>query len=179
MNSEKPEFYSSTFKTREGAQNLLNKIDEVLRKEKKLSVFDYCVFTNDCYGTSWMMATHDTDKLKNWGWHAGQRLDFGIARATDSLGLDVYEVCAPSELYPFQYPNKETNFDPVSNPSHYCDGRSYEPRKVIADWELNFYLGCTIKYISRAGRKGDKLEDLKKAAQYLQWEIERLEDSRN
>lgn len=66
-------------------------------------------------------------------------------------------------------------FDSVSHPSHYTEGRKYEPRKVIHDWELNFNLGNAVKYISRAGRKGDALEDLKKAKQYIEFEIEELE----
>lgn len=65
-------------------------------------------------------------------------------------------------------------FDPVSCPSHYTEGRKYEPRKVIADWELNFNLGNAVKYISRAGRKGDKIEDLRKAIQYIEFELEEL-----
>nr|DAF83559.1 MAG TPA: nucelotide kinase [Caudoviricetes sp.] len=70
---------------------------------------------------------------------------------------------------------EETSFDAVSHPSHYTEGRNYEPRKVIADWGLNFNLGNAVKYISRAGRKGDKIEDLKKAIQYIEFEIEELD----
>ena len=72
-----------------------------------------------------------------------------------------------------ELPSKEeTSFDAVSHPSHYTEGRKYEPRKVIADWGLNFNLGNAVKYISRAGRKGDKIEDLRKAIQYIEFEIE-------
>lgn len=71
---------------------------------------------------------------------------------------------------------EETSFDVVSHPSHYTEGRKYEPRKVIADWGLNFNLGNAVKYISRAGRKGDKIEDLRKAIQYIEFELEELED---
>ena len=67
------------------------------------------------------------------------------------------------------------SFDTVSHPSHYTEGRKYEPRKVIADWGLNFNLGNAVKYISRAGRKGDKIEDLRKAIQYIEFEIEELD----
>lgn len=66
-------------------------------------------------------------------------------------------------------------FNTVSHPAHYTAGRKYEPRKVIADWGLNFNLGNAVKYISRAGRKGDKIEDLKKAIQYIEFEIEELD----
>lgn len=67
-------------------------------------------------------------------------------------------------------------FDEVKNPEHYCAGRRYEPRKVIHDWDLNFNLGNAVKYISRAGRKGnDPIRDLQKAKQYIEFELEELE----
>lgn len=66
------------------------------------------------------------------------------------------------------------NFDSVHNPSHYTQGRKYEPRKVIYDWGLDFNLGNAVKYISRAGRKENKIEDLKKAIQYIEFEIDEL-----
>ena len=67
------------------------------------------------------------------------------------------------------------SFDAVNNPSHYCKGRKFEPIDVINDWELNFNLGNTVKYISRAGRKDDAIQDLQKAMFYLRYEIERLQ----
>lgn len=68
--------------------------------------------------------------------------------------------------------------DIISHPSHYCAGRKYEPKDVISDWDLNFFMGSALKYISRAGRKegNTKEQDLKKAIQYLQFEIERGEN---
>jgi hypothetical protein len=63
----------------------------------------------------------------------------------------------------------------ISKPSHYCAGRQYEPKDVIRDWDLNFNLGNVVKYVSRTGRKGDALEDLRKAKQYLEFEIEAME----
>jgi hypothetical protein len=64
--------------------------------------------------------------------------------------------------------------DPVSNPSHYTQGRSIEPIDAIEDWQLPYHLGNVVKYISRAGRKGSTLEDLKKAAWYLDRYIKQL-----
>ena len=52
----------------------------------------------------------------------------------------------------------------------------YEPKDVIRDWGLNFNLGSTVKYIARAGRKDDIIQDLKKAKQFLEFEIEALEE---
>lgn len=63
-------------------------------------------------------------------------------------------------------------YDVISHPAHYTEGRKYEPRKVIADWDLSFNLGNAVKYLARAGRKGDKIEDLRKAIQYIEFEID-------
>jgi hypothetical protein len=63
----------------------------------------------------------------------------------------------------------------IDHPSHYAEGREYEPIDVIEDWNLGFSLGNAVKYISRAGRKdpSTKVEDLKKAIWYINREIER------
>ena len=68
-------------------------------------------------------------------------------------------------------------FDNVNNPSHYTQGRSFEPLDVINDWELGFCLGNALKYIARAGRKGCTVEDLKKAIFYLNREISYIEST--
>lgn len=65
--------------------------------------------------------------------------------------------------------------DLVNHPPHYISGRKYEPIDVIADWDLSFCLGNAVKYISRAGRKDDTIQDLKKAVWYLEREIYFLE----
>lgn len=69
-------------------------------------------------------------------------------------------------------------FDPVEHPSHYTEGREYEPKDVIYDWGLDFNLGSAVKYISRAGRKDDIIQDLKKAQQFIQFEIDAIEKKR-
>lgn len=66
--------------------------------------------------------------------------------------------------------------DPVNHPSHYTFS-AVQPIDAIEAWELGFHLGNAVKYIARAGRKSDRLEDLKKAAWYLQREIKRLEST--
>lgn len=60
----------------------------------------------------------------------------------------------------------------VHHPAHYQSG-GMECIDVIEAFALGFHLGNAVKYILRAGRKGDRLEDLKKAAWYLNREIER------
>ena len=65
----------------------------------------------------------------------------------------------------------------VEHPDHYGGkDNQYEAIKVIEAWDLNFSLGNVLKYINRSGKKSDNpLEDLQKAAQYLGFEIARLE----
>lgn len=58
-------------------------------------------------------------------------------------------------------------------PTHY-KFRKHEPKDVIREWDLNFNLGNVVKYVARAGRKGDKIEDLQKARDYIDFEIEAL-----
>lgn len=69
---------------------------------------------------------------------------------------------------------KNTN-DVIKQPSHYVDGRKYEPKDVIRDWGLNFNLGNAVKYVARAGRKDDIVQDLRKAQEYIQFEIDAIE----
>jgi hypothetical protein len=60
----------------------------------------------------------------------------------------------------------------INHPAHYGGADDpYEAIKVIEAWSLGFNLGNTVKYISRAGKKGDVIEDLKKARWYLDREI--------
>ena len=58
------------------------------------------------------------------------------------------------------------------SPAHYTRG-SIEVWDFIRDQELNYHLGNAIKYICRAGFKGDntKVKDLKKAIHYLENEL--------
>jgi len=63
----------------------------------------------------------------------------------------------------------------VNHPNHYGgEDNPYEAIKVIEEWDLGFNLGNVIKYVSRAGKKQDKIEDLKKAAWYINRELKKL-----
>lgn len=66
--------------------------------------------------------------------------------------------------------------DMVNHPSHYTDG-SIEVIDFIEDKQLNYHRGNALKYLCRAGKKDpDKeVEDLQKAAWYINREIQRLE----
>lgn len=60
----------------------------------------------------------------------------------------------------------------VDHPPHYGGDTVYETIKVIEAWGLDFHLGNAVKYISRAGKKGDATEDLEKAIWYIRRFIE-------
>ena len=62
----------------------------------------------------------------------------------------------------------------VNHPTHYGGADNpYEAIKVIEAWDLGFNLGNTVKYISRAGKKDDIVQDLEKAKFYLEREIQK------
>ena len=72
-------------------------------------------------------------------------------------------------------PKKKKVIDNVNHPGHYTEHESGVECIQITE-HMNFCLGNAIKYIWRADYKDDKIEDLKKAAFYINREIERLEN---
>lgn len=71
----------------------------------------------------------------------------------------------------------EPKRESVNHPSHYGGGDNpYEAIKVIEAWNAGFNLGNTLKYISRAGKKDFIIQDLEKAAWYLNREIDNLKN---
>ena len=64
--------------------------------------------------------------------------------------------------------------DPVNHPPHYTSHASGVECIRITE-HFNFCIGNAIKYLWRAGLKGEALEDLRKAAWYIEREINRLE----
>jgi hypothetical protein len=63
--------------------------------------------------------------------------------------------------------------DLVKNPAHYMHPSGIQVIDIIR-WET-FLRGNIIKYVMRAPYKGEELQDLHKAKEYLEWEIERIE----
>jgi hypothetical protein len=63
----------------------------------------------------------------------------------------------------------------MTTPNHYK--QKVHPIDLIEAFDLNFNLGNVVKYVSRAGRKGDTLEDLEKAFYYLKREMQKYEIS--
>lgn len=80
-----------------------------------------------------------------------------------AIAEKVVQTIEETEVKTVDLPKKE---DVINHPSHYTRGK-IEVIDFIEDQQLPYHLGNVIKYIARAGYKGDKLEDLKKARWYL------------
>lgn len=63
----------------------------------------------------------------------------------------------------------------IDHPAYYREDTGHEAIAVIEAWGLGFRLGNAVKYISRAGLKGSRLDDLRKARWYLDREIQAME----
>lgn len=70
--------------------------------------------------------------------------------------------------------------DVVNHPSHYNQYKGLEVIDLVE--QMNFNRGNAVKYITRAGFKGDsskEIEDLEKALWYIQREVDRLRKAEN
>lgn len=87
------------------------------------------------------------------------------------------ETKTPSESFVYNKTNPKIadNKEMVNHPDHYdMADKTYEPYKVITAWEANFNIGNAIKYLARYKKKWNPIEDLQKAKQYIDFEIEHL-----
>lgn len=67
--------------------------------------------------------------------------------------------------------------DPVNHPKHYTSHpvtASHGVECIDVIEHLPFNVGAAVKYLWRAGLKGDRAEDLRKAAWYVQRELDRM-----
>ena len=93
---------------------------------------------------------------------------------------DLKIACKENDLSSPSEHTKESNDSMESNdykhPSYYNVGK-IEVIDFIQDKNLNFSLGNVVKYVCRAGLKDNesKLKDLKKARNYIDFEIAALE----
>ena len=88
----------------------------------------------------------------------------------DEYQLGLYE----GKMNERERAEREKMADPVSQPEHYTHHPSGIEAIQITSYE-SFLRGNILKYILRAPYKGTELQDLKKAEQYLRWEIARIE----
>ena len=69
----------------------------------------------------------------------------------------------------------------IDHPNYYGGkDNTYEAIKIIEAYDLNFSLGNVIKYVLRVGKKSESaIEDLEKAARYIQFQIDYLRRSKD
>jgi hypothetical protein len=63
----------------------------------------------------------------------------------------------------------------MSTQLHYLGSSNYDVIDFCKDYNLNFNRGNIVKYVVRAGKKDDELQDMRKALDYLLREITYLE----
>jgi hypothetical protein len=63
----------------------------------------------------------------------------------------------------------------VDHPDHYQADDGMEVIDIIEAFNLDFHTGNAIKYILRAGKKGDAVEDYNKAIWYLERKVAKEE----
>lgn len=67
--------------------------------------------------------------------------------------------------------------DPVNHPQHYQSGGMEAIDVIDAFFAHDYHLGNVFKYLARAGKKDNIVQDLEKAAWYLSRAIEREKES--
>lgn len=99
-----------------------------------------------------------------------------IFKSWDKMTDDQLKECLAA-IDPEESPEKAE--DVVNHPKHYTDGK-IEVIDFIEDKKLGFCLGNAVKYISRAGKKDPtkEVEDLKKAAWYVDRRIQEIEEGK-
>lgn len=108
----------------------------------------YSKETNSEFAVEWVPASEVPDEIR---FKANSYAHESVAKAREE---DTFQLIS---------------HNPVS-PDHY----SYPGGVQVIDLtrHMDFLLGNVVKYVARAGRKGNRLEDLKKAETYLRWAIE-------
>ena len=119
-------------------------------------------------------------------WQSKNKTKQIVMPAKPKIRKDEFENLRDRELFPESVERakriieKSNLKEMVNGPAHYGGvDNPYEVIKVCEAWGLDYdaYLFNVVKYVARAGKKDDtkELEDLKKAAFYLDRKIKNLE----
>lgn len=120
------------------------------------------------YACEWVPASEVPAEIRSKG-HPSLRFSNAAGyRGTDGPGVEVVDISPDQGSVAFK------GLDPIS-PDHY----EYPGGVQVIDItrHMDFLTGNVVKYVTRAGRKGNRLEDLKKAQVYLRWAIEDEENA--
>ena len=122
-----------------------------------------------------LKAAHELEQYCNDQQYIGN-CDGGCIFNVDRRG---YDICAAYEPHTWDLPDMPDDTpDPVNHPAHYTVGGietiDYMRAKLTPEEFVGYLRANVIKYISRAGRKNDTVEDLKKCQWYLDKLVEAL-----
>lgn len=121
-------------------------------------------YTVEKSGDGWLVRDHQDGRVARFSTRDNAEYGLGMIKDGDD------EFCWRSDAQ--RAADKIFEADPI-NPQHY----RYHPSGIeciqVAE-HMSYCIGNAIKYLWRAGKKGDAVEDLKKAAWYINREIERL-----
>lgn len=119
-----------------------------------------------------LVETEESEPINNKKWcECGHSTTNHTSSATAPCTVDG---CGCSLYIPMKIPTDKPSTNSINHPSHYNLHPSGIECITISE-HFNFNVGNAIKYLWRAGLKSENpLEDLKKAAWYIQREIERV-----
>jgi hypothetical protein len=152
-----------------------------LMEQGRLGIEDGYIVLNFPIGAEW--APVDAARLTNGGFD--KQFGSQLLNHVSAENRKLPDLAVPDYIKAVMEANEKANLDvvvpsshkknpAVHSPSHYTRG-GIETIDFIEAKGLNFHLGNTVKYVSRAGYKQDALlQDLEKALWYLTREINRL-----
>lgn len=118
---------------------------------------------------------HDSVDHDDDGCRYGRATAHGCRCLFDGKGKGIALMGAEYEdAKPIANPDRVKVADTQVGGEHYRQ-TGIQPWDIIDAWGLDFYAGNALKYLYRAGRKGPKVEDLKKARHYIDKMIEKEE----
>lgn len=124
------------------------------------------------------MATGMRLKINLVSWSSSYPLvtDHGVFDLSDVKLVRLHDDPTPADHVPdAEEKVEEPAFDPVTKARHYNLHPSGVECITIAK-HMNFCLGSALKYILRVDNKGTPIQDLRKAIQFLEYEIERRQE---
>lgn len=103
-----------------------------------------------------------------------EHVDLNVIECLINSGNETCPSC--KKIFNRQMLESKKLHDPVNHPAHY-QSEGMEVIDVIEAFNLGFPLGNAVKYILRAGKKDNRLQDLQKAAWYINHEINKIIES--
>lgn len=125
-----------------------------------------------CPCTAWTKPVENV-KPRPLNCYCNELAPYAIPDAAVICGRCMDAGASPRTAQDVTRPVAGVEHDPVTSPAHYTWHPSGIEQIQVSE-HMTFNLGAAVKYIWRAGRKGDAIQDLRKAAWHIAREIERL-----